>query len=91
MKKPTRAAKAAEAEAPEDAPKPKRLRGFAAISPERQREIAAKGGRAAHLAGTAHEWTGGKRGTARAAGKKGGKASQGGKGKNWKPPETSEE
>lgn len=32
-------------------------RGFAAISPERLREIASKGGKAAHAAGTAHEFT----------------------------------
>jgi hypothetical protein len=27
------------------------------MSPEKQREIASKGGRAAHEKGTAHEWT----------------------------------
>lgn len=32
-------------------------RGFAAISPERLREIASKGGIAAHKKGTAHTWT----------------------------------
>lgn len=32
-------------------------RGFAAMDPERQREIASAGGRAAHVAGTAHEFT----------------------------------
>ena len=32
-------------------------RGFAAMSAEKQREIASKGGRAAHEKGTAHEWT----------------------------------
>lgn len=31
-------------------------RGFAAMDPERQREIASMGGRAAHERGTAHEW-----------------------------------
>ncbi len=31
-------------------------RGFAAMDPERQREIASKGGRAAHESGHAHEW-----------------------------------
>ena len=31
-------------------------RGFAAMDPARQREIASKGGRAAHAKGTAHEW-----------------------------------
>jgi general stress protein YciG len=51
---------------------PKRPRGFAAISPERVREIARKGGTAAHLAGTAHEFTPEE---ARLAGSKGGLAS----------------
>jgi hypothetical protein len=32
-------------------------RGFASMDPERQREIASEGGRAAHQAGTAHEFT----------------------------------
>ena len=32
-------------------------RGFASMDPERQREIAAEGGRAAHEKGTAHEFT----------------------------------
>jgi general stress protein YciG len=44
-------------------------RGFASMSPERQREIASKGGRAAHEKGTAHEWTPDE---ARRAGRKGG-------------------
>ena len=44
-------------------------RGFASMSPERQREIASKGGRAAHEKGTAHEWTPEE---ARRAGRKGG-------------------
>ena len=47
----------------------KRNRGFASMSPERQREIASKGGRAAHEKGTAHEWTAEE---ARQAGRKGG-------------------
>lgn len=38
----------------------------------KQREIASKGGRAAHAKGTAHEWTSEE---AREAGRKGGKAS----------------
>jgi general stress protein YciG len=46
-----------------------RRRGFAAMDESRQREIASKGGRAAHEKGTAHEFT---RDEARAAGKKGG-------------------
>lgn len=44
-------------------------RGFASMSKEKQREIARKGGRAAHLKGTAHEFTSDE---ARAAGRKGG-------------------
>lgn len=50
----------------------KSRRGFAAMSPERQREIASQGGRAAHQQGVAHEWNADE---ARAAGKKGGQAS----------------
>ena len=53
-------------------------RGFASMSPERQREIARKGGRAAHEKGTAHEWTSDE---ARAAGRKGGQISRGGRGR----------
>lgn len=49
----------------------KSKRGFASMSKERQREIAAAGGRAAHRAGTAHEFTSEK---AREAGRKGGLA-----------------
>ena len=44
-------------------------RGFASMNTERQREIARKGGRAAHAKGTAHEFTADE---ARAAGQKGG-------------------
>ena len=44
-------------------------RGFASMDPARQREIASKGGRAAHAKGTAHEWTPDE---ARQAGRKGG-------------------
>lgn len=47
-------------------------RGFAAMSPERQRQIASQGGRAAHQQGVAHEWS---RDEAKEAGKKGGQAS----------------
>jgi len=46
-------------------------RGFASMDPEKQREIARKGGRAAHLKGTAHEFTPEE---ARLAGRKGGEA-----------------
>jgi general stress protein YciG len=52
--------------------------GFASMSPEKQREIASKGGRAAHLRGTAHEWTSEE---AAAAGRKGGQISRGGRGR----------
>lgn len=48
----------------------KARRGFAAMSPERQREIASQGGRAAHQQGVAHEWS---TDEAREAGKKGGR------------------
>ncbi len=44
-------------------------RGFASMDRARQREIASKGGRAAHQKGTAHEWTAEE---ARIAGRKGG-------------------
>ena len=50
------------------------------MSPEKQREIASKGGRAAHQKGTAHEWT---TDEARTAGRKGGQISRGGRGRDW--------
>ena len=56
----------------------KERRGFASMTPEKQREIASKGGRAAHEKGTAHEWTPDE---ARAAGRKGGQISRGGRGR----------
>ena len=43
------------------------LRGFAAMDPQRQREIASLGGRAAHQSGHAHEFSSEE---ARAAGRK---------------------
>jgi general stress protein YciG len=46
-------------------------RGFASMDPQRQREIASEGGRAAHERGTAHEFTSEE---AREAGRKGGQA-----------------
>jgi len=49
----------------------KKKRGFAAMDPELVKEISSKGGKAAHLAGTAHEFTSDK---AREAGRKGGLA-----------------
>ena len=56
----------------------KERRGFASMSPEKQREIASKGGRAAHEKGTAHEWSADE---ARNAGRKGGQVSRGGRGR----------
>ena len=47
-------------------------RGFASMDRGRQRDIASKGGKAAHQKGTAHEWTSEE---AREAGRKGGMAS----------------
>jgi general stress protein YciG len=47
-------------------------RGFASMDRSKQREIASKGGKAAHQKGTAHEWTSEE---AREAGRKGGLAS----------------
>jgi general stress protein YciG len=62
----------------------KERRGFASMSPEKQREIASKGGRAAHQKGTAHEWTSDE---ARNAGRKGGQISRGGRGRLQEPTE----
>jgi len=56
-----------------EAPRKKSRRGFAAMSPEKQREIASLGGKAAHAKGTAHEFTSEE---ARAAGHQGGVAAQ---------------
>ena len=47
-------------------------RGFASMDEDKQREIASKGGQAAHRKGTAHEWSSEE---AALAGRKGGKAS----------------
>jgi general stress protein YciG len=46
-------------------------RGFAAMDSAKQREIARKGGRAAHEQGVAHQWNSNE---AKEAGKKGGKS-----------------
>lgn len=63
---------ASEADRPAAAtPKPRRPRGFAAMDRTKVSEIASKGGKAAHAAGTAHQFTSDE---ARAAGKKGGVA-----------------
>ena len=47
-------------------------RGFASMDRAKQREIASKGGKAAHMKGTAHQWSSEE---ARQAGRKGGMAS----------------
>lgn len=51
--------------------RPRRRRGFAAMDRDRVREIASKGGKAAHSAGTAHQFSSDE---ARVAGRKGGMA-----------------
>ncbi len=56
-----------------DKPRKKARRGFAAMSAEKQKEIASLGGKAAHAKGTAHEFSPEE---ARAAGQKGGIAAQ---------------
>ena len=48
-------------------------RGFASMDRAKQREIASKGGKAAHAMGTAHKWTSEE---AQAAGRKGGSISR---------------
>lgn len=62
---------AEESHNPAVAPKPRRPRGFAAMDRSKVSEIASKGGKAAHAAGTAHQFTSDE---ARSAGKKGGVA-----------------
>lgn len=59
-------------------PPRKSRRGFAGMDPAKQRAIASMGGNASHARGAGHEWT-----TAEAveAGRKGGAASRGGRGK----------
>ena len=61
-------------------------RGFASMDRSRQRDIASKGGKAAHQKGTAHEWTSEE---AREAGRKGGMASH--HRKQEQPPQGGEE
>ena len=58
-------------------------RGFASMDRGKQREIASKGGKAAHQKGTAHEWTSEE---AREAGRKGGMASHRRKQGQTEPP-----
>jgi general stress protein YciG len=57
-----------------DQPKQTSNRGFAAMDPEYQRQIARDGGRIAHERGVAHKWTSEE---AREAGRKGGQNSRG--------------
>lgn len=66
----TPAAQTTELFAPGDDAPPK-LRGFAAMDRAKVREIASRGGKQAHIQGTAHQFTSEE---ARAAGSKGGKA-----------------
>jgi general stress protein YciG len=63
-----------------ETPRKKQRRGFAAMDPNKQKEIASKGGKASHEKGTGHEWSSE---SARDAGRKGGLASHGGRGKNY--------
>ena len=65
------------------APRKKQRRGFAAMDASKQKEIASKGGKASHAHGTGHEWTAS---SAREAGRKGGLASRGGRGKGPETP-----
>ena len=58
-------------------------RGFASMDRGKQRDIASKGGKAAHQKGTAHEWTSDE---AREAGRKGGMASHRRKQEQQQPP-----
>ncbi len=58
-------------------------RGFASMDPNKQKQIASKGGKAAHEKGTAHEFSSEE---AAAAGRKGGLAS--GRGRSSKSPES---
>ena len=53
------------------AEKPRKSRGFAAMDPKLVSELAKRGGKAAHRAGTAHQFTSDE---ARIAGRKGGMA-----------------
>ena len=63
-------AAAAEASTPA-AEKPRKSRGFAAMDPQLVSELAKRGGKAAHRAGTAHQFTSDE---ARVGGRKGGMA-----------------
>ena len=61
----------AERSTPAATDKPRRPRGFAAMDPKLVSELATRGGKAAHRAGTAHQFTSEE---ARVAGRKGGMA-----------------
>jgi general stress protein YciG len=65
--------------APEAAAPPRKRRGFAAMDPKLVSEISRKGGKAAHSAGTAHEFSSDE---ARAAGRKGGLATHAKRGRS---------
>lgn len=65
----------------------KKRRGFGSMDQAKQREIASLGGKAAHKAGTAHEWNSEE---AREAGRKGGVESHRRRRENKTAPETSE-
>jgi hypothetical protein len=54
------------------------MRGLASVSLEKRRQIASLGGKASHAKGTAHKWD---TYEAQAAGRKGGLASRGGRGR----------
>lgn len=56
----------------------KQNRGFRAMDPEKHRAIASAGGKSAHAKGRGRQWTSEE---AREAGRKGGLASRGGRGK----------
>jgi general stress protein YciG len=75
-------------ESPPTTERPRKRRGFAAMDPRKVSEIASKGGKAAHRAGTAHEFTPDE---AREAGRKGGFATHAKrKTSEPPPPETTE-
>ena len=84
---PTEASENPKTEASEAPPtvKPRRPRGFAAMDRSKVSEIASKGGKAAHAAGTAHQFS---TDEARAAGRKGGVAPhvRRGRGPRTQPP-----
>lgn len=62
-------------------------RGFAAMDPEKVRAIASKGGKAAHILGTGHQFSSEE---ARQAGKKGGAAPHVKRGRGKRPPKEAE-